>query len=292
MLEQGLVYEQMISRMPAVAGAFYPSSEKELNRELSHLFRAISSPSITNLAALIVPHAGYVYSGEVAASAYSKIDPEKEYQNVFIIGPSHQKYFSGVSIYPKGSYMTPLGEVAINEKTAARLIENYKFIYYDIEADVGEHCLEVQLPFLQYSLKKEFQIIPLILGDDNPDLCKKLADALDPWFNDDNLFIISSDFSHYPSSEDAYLFDNATADAITANSIEKLRANCDRKKRAFPANTHTALCGQAAVQTLLYLTHEKKNISFEKILYRNSGDYFYGNKLRVVGYWSIAIIRI
>jgi len=277
--------------MPAVAGSFYPASAKELNGELSRLFETTKWVATTNVAALIVPHAGYIYSGEVAASAYAKLDRERQFKNIFIIGPSHQKYFPGVSIYPKGSYMSPLGEVSINEETAGYLTQKNKFIYYDVEADIGEHCLEVQLPFLQYSLRKEFQIVPLIIGSDNPGLSKNLADALDPWFNDENLFIISSDFSHYPSAANAVRFDNETADAIISNDVEKLRTQCDRRKRAFPANTLTALCGIAAVQTLLYLTKEKKDVSFEKILYRNSGDYLNGNKSKVVGYWAIAVSR-
>lgn len=281
----------MSIRRPAVAGAFYPASAKDLEEELCELFKKTPHPAIANVAALIVPHAGYVYSGEVAASAYSKLDPQKRFKNIFIIGPSHRKYFQGVSIYPKGSYLTPLGEVPINEETTADLIQKHHYIYYDAEADVGEHCLEVQLPFLQHSLKKDFQIVPLIIGDNDPLLCIKLAEALDPWFNENNLFIVSSDFSHYPSAATALSFDNETADTIISNNAVNLRKQCDRRKRVFPANIETALCGESAVETLLHLTHEKEELTFEKVLYRNSGDYLYGNKSRVVGYWAIAILR-
>lgn len=282
---------EMSTRRPAVAGAFYPAYAKDLEEELRVLFEKAPHPTIANVAALIVPHAGYVYSGEVAASAYSKLDSQKKFKNIFIIGPSHQKYFQGVSIYPKGSYMTPLGEVFVNEETASDLIQKHRYIYYDAEADVGEHCLEVQLPFLQHSLKEDFQIVPLIIGNNDPFLCNKLAEALDPWFNEDNLFIVSTDFSHYPSAAAALSFDNETADAIISNDAENLRNQCNRRRRIFPANIETALCGEAAVETLLYLTHEKEELTFEKILYRNSGDYIYGNKSRVVGYWAIAILR-
>jgi AmmeMemoRadiSam system protein B len=278
----------MKARMPAVAGAFYPSSAKDLTRELSFLFEKTKVDVKPSVAALIVPHAGYIYSGKVAAAAYSRLEREKQYQNVFIIGPSHQKYFSGVSIYPKGSYLSPLGEVTINEDTASELIEKNKFIYYDLEADVGEHCLEVQLPFLQFYLKKEFKIVPLILGSDDPALCRHLADALEPWFNSENLFIISSDFSHYPTYENAVPFDSETAQAIIANDVELLKRHCDNRKRNFPINTQTALCGFAAVQTLLYLTQDM-NVTYEKILYQNSGDSLHGNKARVVGYWSKSV---
>jgi len=186
--------------------------------------------------------------------------------------------------------MTPLGEVSVNEETAMNLIQKHRFIYYDAEADVGEHCLEVQLPFLQHSLK-DFQTVPLIIGDNDPSLCKKLAGARYPWLNEDNLFIISTDFSHYPSATNALIFDNETADAIVSRDAEKLRKQCDKRKRVFPANTQTALCGESAVMTLLYLTHDKQDLSFEKLLYRNSGDYVYGTKSRVVGYWAMAVNR-
>lgn len=281
----------MKTRMPAVAGAFYPSSAKELNKELSLFFGKETITEKPAVAALIVPHAGYIFSGEVAAAAYSCLDREKQYRNIFIIGPSHQKYFPGVSIYPEGSYLSPLGEVKINQETARELITRNKFIYYDLEADIGEHCLEVQLPFLQYYLTNEFQIVPLIVGSDEPTLCKQLANGLEPWFNEDNLFLISSDFSHYPSYDNAVTFDLETADAIIANDAEVLKRICDRRKRTFPPNTQTALCGIAAVQTLLYLTVGKPDISFKKILYKNSGDSTHGNKSRVVGYWAISVNR-
>jgi MEMO1 family protein len=281
----------MKNRMPAVAGAFYPANEKSLSNQVSkHFENAVQTPK-TKVVALIVPHAGYVYSGDVAASAYVKLDQEAKYQNIFLIGPSHHKYFNGVSIYPEACYVTPMGEVSINKDTAQKLTEKHKFVYYDPDADEEEHCLEVQLPFLQYRLSNEFQIIPLIVGSDNLNLCHQLSEALTPWFNDDNLFVISTDFSHYPKYESAVRFDAETADAIVSNEIELLRNCCNQRIHTFPSNTQTALCGSAAVQTLLGITQRNPKVSFEKILYKNSGDYAYGNKNRVVGYWAIAINR-
>jgi AmmeMemoRadiSam system protein B len=134
--------------------------------------------------------------------------------------------------------------------------------------------------------------VPLLLGSDNPSLCNKLAEALNPWFNDENLFVISTDFSHYPSYEFAVKLDAETAEAIISNDCNKLISTCNKNKRSFPSNTLTALCGAAAVQTLLYMTHDKPGISFEKILYKNSGDYPHGDKHSVVGYWAISVNRI
>ena len=281
----------MKNRMPAVAGTFYPATATALKNQIAILFEKATKVPETEVAALIVPHAGYIFSGEVAASAYAKLSRKSRYKNIFIIGASHRKHFNGVSICPNGNYITPSGNVKINEATASQLIEKNKFIYYDEEADQSEHSLEVQLPFLQYWLKNEFQIVPLIMGSDEPDLCEKLAEALRPWFNSENLFVISTDFSHYSSYERACKTDAETAEAIVSNDFEKLRNCCNRNKQSNTNNLLTGLCGAAAVQTLLHLTQNKTDISFEKIVYKNSGDVPEGDKKRVVGYWAISANR-
>jgi MEMO1 family protein len=281
----------MKNRMPAVAGAFYPANATSFRTQISKLFEYATRVPDTDVAALIVPHAGYVYSGEVAASAYTKLKRQQQYRNIFLIGPSHYEYFNGVSIYPEGHYITPFGEVKINHETAVELMNKHKFFFYNEQADSDEHCLEVQLPFLQYWLTNEFQIVPLVLGSDDSSLFKQLAEALKRWFTPENLFVISTDFSHYPSYETAVKFDADTANAILTNDCEKLIDSCNRKKRSFPPNTQTALCGASAVQVLLNLTHDEPAISFEKIVYRNSGDYAHENLDRVVGYWAIAANR-
>lgn len=281
----------MKNRMPAVAGTFYPATAIALKDQVSKLFEKATIAPKTNVAALIVPHAGYVYSGEVAAAAFARLDRKAHYKNIFIIGRSHRKLFEGVSIYPNGHYITPLGEVPINEETTSQLIDKDKFIYYDEEADRSEHSLEVQLPFLQYWLENDFKIVPLIIGSDNPMINEKLANALRPWFNSENLFVISTDFSHYPSYEIACKTDEETADTIIANDCEQLKKICEKNEHSFANHLLTGLCGAAAVQTLLHLIHDNADISFEKIVYKNSGDVPQGDKIRVVGYWAIAINR-
>ena len=281
----------MKNRMPAVAGTFYPATNTALKNQISILFENTTETTEADVAALIVPHAGYVFSGEVAASAYAKISRQARYKNIFIIGRSHRKYFEGVSIYPKGHYTTPSGAVKINEETTSQLTDKHRFIYYDEEADRAEHSLEVQLPFLQYWLFNDFQIVPLIIGSDDPAIYEKLADALRPWFNSENLFVISTDFSHYPNYETACETDAETADAIVANDSERLKECCHRNKRLSGKNLQTGLCGAAAVQTLLYLSQNNPEITFKKIAYKNSGDVPEGDKSRVVGYWAIAVTR-
>ena len=282
----------MKNRMPSVAGTFYPATTSVLKTQISLLFEKATKTTESQVAALIVPHAGYVFSGEVAASAYAKLPRGAHYKNIFIIGRSHRKYFDGVSIYPKGHYVTPSGEVRINDETTSELIENNKFIYYDEEADRTEHSLEVQLPLLQYWLYNDFQIVPLIIGSDDPKIYEELARALKPWFNPDNLFIISTDFSHYPSYETALKTDALTAEAIVDNDFKKLAQCCNLAKQSTDNNLLTGLCGAAAVQTLLHITQNKSDIRFEKIVYKNSGDVAEGDKKKVVGYWAIAVNRI
>lgn len=281
----------MKNRMPAVAGTFYPATNTALKNQISILFENATETAEGDVAALIVPHAGYVFSGEVAASAFAKLNRQARYKNIFIIGRSHRKYFEGVSIYPKGHYITPSGAVKINEETTSQLTDKHRFIYYDEEADRAEHSLEVQLPFLQYWLYNDFQIVPLIIGSDDPDIYEKLAEALKPWFNSENLFVISTDFSHYPNYQTACGTDAETANAIVANDSEKLKECCNRNRRLSGKNLQTGLCGAAAVQTLLHLTQNNPDINFKKIVYKNSGDVPDGDRRRVVGYWAIEVIR-
>ena len=279
-----------IGRQPAVAGSFYPAKQEDLNATLKQLFvNAVPSKNIQNVIAIISPHAGYIYSGEVAASAYNQIDPTKEYENIFILGSSHYIAFEGASIYSQGDFITPLGKVKVNIELANQLIKSNNIFSNRIDAHAREHSLEVQLPFLQYRLKKAFKIIPIILGTQSPETCQRIAEILRPYFNTKNLFIISTDFSHYPSYADAKNIDKATADAILTNSPEKLLRSIARYEEKGIPNLATCLCGWTSVLTLLYMTEGKSNVEYTHIQYMNSGDTQYGEKNRVVGYNAIAV---
>ena len=171
--------ENKIDRQPAVAGSFYPARQEELNATLKQLFtNAVPSKNIQNIIAVISPHAGYVYSGEVAASAFNQIDPAKEYENIFILGSSHYIAFEGASIYSQGNFITPLGTVKVNTKLADQLIKNNSVFSNRTDAHAREHSLEVQLPFLQYRLKKDFKIVPIILGTQSPETCQRIARSI------------------------------------------------------------------------------------------------------------------
>jgi len=279
-------------REPAVAGSFYSSDPLELKAQLSEFFKeAENGPAGQNVAALISPHAGYVFSGKVAASAFAQLDPKQSFDHVFLLGTSHQVYLKGASIYNQGNYKTPLGEVEVDLALANELIGKHPFFEYVPEAHTREHSIEVQLPFLQYRLQKPFKIVPIIIGTRSAPTCKKIADALKPYFTSRNLFVISSDFSHYPDDEGAREADMATGEAIASNSPEKfLKAIQDNEAKHIPGLA-TSACGWSSILTLLNLSSQDLDIAVKDVRYQNSADSRYGDKLRVVGYHAFAFIR-
>jgi len=277
-------------REPAVAGQFYPGKKSELKKQLSDLFkRAQQKNTQGTLRAIISPHAGYVFSGEVAASAFNQIPPNKKYKRVFVIASSHRYHFNGAAIYNRGNYRTPLGEIEVDTVLAEKLNNSSDVFLDNLESHENEHSLEVQLPFLQQKIGNDFLLVPIILGTNSADEVKKIANVLSPFFTRENLFIISTDFSHYPAFSDAVEADKKTADAICSNDPEKLLNALEENKEKRIMNLATSLCGWTSVLALLHLT-QNKNLHFNEIQYKNSGHAeIYGDKQRVVGYWAIAI---
>lgn len=279
-----------IDRQPAVAGQFYPADSVSLRATLAELFSKALPRKSEDVRAIISPHAGYVYSGIVAASSFNQIDPNRKYDNIFILASSHQFSFFGASIYNQGDYITPLGKVKVNLDIANQLIRENKAIFsFQQEADRREHSLEVQLPFLQFHMKTDFKIVPILLGTQSDQTCNLIASALKPYFTDKNLFIISTDFSHYPSYQDAQLADKATCDAILSNLPENLKNIMEQYKGKNIPNLATNICGWTSAMTLLYITADNALIKYKPVQYLNSGDSKYGDKTQVVGYWSIVV---
>lgn len=280
-----------IDREPVVAGSFYPENKDVLKAQLESLFDQASGIQTHDIVlAIIAPHAGYVFSGKVAASAYNQIDPNKEYENIFILASSHRVLFNGASIYNQGDYITPLGKVKVNKEIANKLIDENKVFIFNPEAHSAEHSLEVQLPFLQYKMKKDFQIIPIVTGTQTLGEINEIAKALKPYFNEKNLFIISSDFSHYPNYSNAIKIDKLTGDAILENSVTKVIDAINENASAKVENLVTSLCGWPAVLTLLTITESDRYINVVPVDYQNSGDAL-GDKSRVVGYHAIVFVK-
>ncbi len=273
------------------AGRFYEGDSAKLVQDLKYLFSKAKNHHLEQLLALISPHAGYAYSGEVAATAFAQIDPNKEYDNIFLIGSSHIMYLDGASVYAGGDYLTPLGKVKVNIALAEKLIKENPYLSFIPQAHLREHSLENQLPFLQYHMKKPFQIVPIIIGTENDKILRSLAKTLKPWFNKKNLFIVSSDFSHYPRYRDAQKADSLTAGSITKNSVkafeEALQYNASQN---YPGLV-TSACGHTAIETMLYITQSMSDISIVPLKYMNAGDVAIGDKQRVVGYFALAVVH-
>jgi AmmeMemoRadiSam system protein B/AmmeMemoRadiSam system protein A len=241
--------------------------------------------------AIISPHAGYVFSGKVAASVFNQIDGTKTYENIFIIASSHQEHFTGASVYCDGDYIMPYGKVSVNTDVSMLLVDRHPDLFTsNPKSHLKEHSIEVQLPFLDHVMQTEYCIVPIIIGGSDKNTCIKLANALKPWFNQDNLFIISTDFSHYPNESNARKTDYLTKEAIISNEPDKLLTAVRENMLSGTPGLVTSLCGWTSVLTLMYLTYQDDNLEYKDILYMNSGDSkLYGEKNRVVGYWGIAV---
>jgi AmmeMemoRadiSam system protein A len=159
------------------------------------------------------------------------------------------------------------------------------------DAHAYEHSVEVEIPFLQHQLKKHFRIVPIVLGANRPETCRKIGEALRPFLNEKNLFVISTDFSHYPKYDDAVTVDKATAAAIVSNSPDNLMKTIRRYEESGMPNLATCLCGVSGVLTLLYMTSPSAHVIYHPIQYKNSGDVPVGDKEHVVGYYAIAVTK-
>ena len=297
-----------VVRPATQANRFYTGDARELSEEVDSLLALHSGDKkYSNVAALIVPHAGYYFSGNVAASAYMAIDPKKQYKRIFLLGPSHHEWLDGASVNTEADwYATPLGQVKVDHETAMKLTntiatphsqrENSLFCYRP-EAHDREHCLEVQLPFLQrfFTLhsslftKEVPSIVPIVISTNDYDKLKRIAEALKPYFTDENLFVISSDFSHYPKYEDACEVDAKTGKAIETGDVEEFIAIINANARSGKRNLHTSACGEFAIITLMLMLDQ--NYEVKHLMYQNSGDIDNHDHSRVVGYHSFAILR-
>jgi hypothetical protein len=275
-------------RASLFAGQFYPADSSALHKLLEKEFNQIVlGPSNQRVRALIVPHAGYVYSGQTAAYGFATLREKNDYKNVFILGSSHVAAFDGASVFDGLAFETPLGQIPINTEIATELrLEN--IFSFPPSYHIEEHCIEVELPFLQFILKPGFKIIPITIGTKNKHQLTQIAEKLRPWFTNENLFIISTDLSHYPSYPDAVKADNLVIQAILSGNEEKFSNAVRANENAEIENYMTAICGYSAVDVLLNLTNGNPAFTFEKLKYTNSGD-ISGDFSRVVGYTSISV---
>jgi len=284
--------ERSADRMPVAAGRFYTAEKESLRKDIGQLFEScVKSPADKNVRAIITPHAGYVYSGRVAASAYSAISSKQHFSNIFLIGSSHILAFDGASVFNTGDFVTPLGKVAVNREIANKLKTENKLFNFPGDAHLQEHSLEVQLPIIQHYFKDNLPIVPILIGTNNLNNLKKIAEILRPYFTEDNLFVISSDFSHYPSYKNAVEVDNATAESIVSGNPQKLLDAIKKNRSVNDPGLVTSMCGWTSGMVLLYLAEGDQNLEFKRIDYCNSGDSPFGGKEEVVGYHAIALVE-
>lgn len=274
------------TRPAVVAGSFYSNDKATLQKELHSFFENAKVFPTENIRAIIVPHAGYVYSAQTAAIAYKTL--QKKYKNIFLIGSSHHVNFNGASLYSLGDYETPLGIVQVNKNIVSELLKENSLFTYHKEAHTKEHTLEVQLPFLQSIYGEELRIVPIIVATSNLESIKRISKALEPYFNDENLFVISTDLSHYPTYENAQVVDKNTLDGIASNNTLKFIEALSQNEQLKMDQLYTSACGWSSVLVLMNLT-QNKNFTYELLDYVNSGDKHFGDKKRVVGYGSFRI---
>ena len=297
----GQTRKEPVVRPATQANRFYTGDAKELSEEVDSLLALHRGETeYRDVAALIVPHAGYYFSGNVAAAAYMAVPKDKQYKRIFLLGPSHHEWLDGASVNTEADYYaTPLGQVKVDRETAVALMAADSVFRYEPKAHDREHCLEVQLPFLQrrFGNGKSTQtsedsvppIVPIIISTNDFQKLKRIAEALKPYLTDENLFIVSSDFSHYPKYEDACKVDALTGKAVESGDVEQFIAALEENARSGVLGLSTSACGELAIATLLMMidsTYEVKHL-----MYQNSGDADESDHSRVVGYHAFAIVR-
>ena len=278
-------------RQPAFAGQFYPEGSKELRDELMGYFSGCRPALKTGVCpmAIISPHAGYLFSGKVAASAFNQIPEGAVFKRIFLIGSSHRYSFNGAAVYYRGDFLTPLGRIKVDQELGRELAANYPVFLTHDKAHLAEHSLEVQLPFIRFRFHSDFMLIPVLMGTHHPGDCEAAAAVLEKWFTPENLFIVSTDFSHYPDYDSAVDVDRKTASAIQSNNPGELLRILEENKKQQVTGLATSLCGWTSVLALLNIT-KNKSVEYQPVEYLNSGDnVYYGDKHRVVGYQAMAV---
>jgi AmmeMemoRadiSam system protein B len=274
-------------RKPAVSGMFYAGSARELEEQIEWCYRhelgpgaipQVNNKGLREIVAIVVPHAGYYYSGPVAAYAYKELAEDGIFDTAVILGPNHTGYGDPVSLWAEGDWSTPLGEVEVNKKLAQRLLGDV--IKADETAHIHEHSIEVQLPWLQY-LYGKVRIVPIAMLAQDIETARVVGKSIGQ--AGDNLIVIaSSDLTHYEPHSLAMEKDSSVIEAIIALDEEELYERCEK--------LDCTMCGYGAVAAAIVASKEMKGKKASLLKYATSGDTS-GDFSRVVGYGSIVIKR-
>ena len=272
-------------RNPAVAGVFYPSGRKMLIDTIEDLFLGplgpgklpeVSENPLEKPVGLISPHAGYMYSGQVAAWGFYELAKKGKPKTVIIMGPNHTGYGPRVSVFSSGVWETPLGDVKIDEEAVRIISEHSEVVSFDTSAHVMEHSLEVQIPFLQFLYGDSFKIVPIVFKDQSPTVARDLSRAISRYlsFNHSTLVIASTDLNHYEDQETTLKKDSAIVKAIESGNPMLLYSTV--------YDLDVSMCGVGPVATLMMIQLGKPKV----LKHATSGDVS-GDYLEVVGYLSV-----
>lgn len=269
-------------RPPAVAGAFYTSNPDALSAQIKDFISNVPAKTLPgNIAALIAPHAGYMYSGQAAAYAYKLIEGKK-YDTVAVIAPSHRTRFHGASVYPKGAYQIPLGLIPVDTELAQQLMKKDADISYVRQAHTQEHSLEVQLPFLKIVLD-DFKLLPIVIGSYDFATCEAISEAIYKVVKDKNVLVIaSSDLSHFHPYNKAIELDKIVIDHINNFDAKGLFKDV--------SSGRCEACGAGPIIITMLLAKKLGATKSELLFYTNSGDVT-GDKSGVVGYMSAVFFK-
>ncbi|MFK5949968.1 MAG: AmmeMemoRadiSam system protein B [Methylococcales bacterium] len=258
-------------RPMAVAGSFYPADKEQLKAMIKGYLNGFPQADKAPKA-IIVPHAGYIYSGPVAAAAYSRLKMvAKVVKKVLLIGPSHHVGFRGLAVSTADQFATPLGNIKVDVEIVRQLTA-LPFVQYLDQAHELEHSLEVQLPFLQTVLQN-FSLIPMVAGDATAEQVCQVIEIF--WEREDVLVVISSDLSHFYDYQTAQTMDKQTSEIIEQLQYEKLG--------------YESACGRVPVSGLMALARKNK-LAIKNIDLRSSGDTAgFADRSRVVGYGAYVI---
>jgi AmmeMemoRadiSam system protein B/AmmeMemoRadiSam system protein A len=276
-------------RPAAVAGQFYPADAGRLKLALQLFLEGALPDTVDKPVALVVPHAGYLYSGQIAADAYRKVKGQA-YDVIVILGTNHTSAgFDRISVYPRGAYRTPLGDALVDEAIAGALLAEDRDCQEIPEAQAGEHSVEVQVPFIQ-TLFPAARIVPVVIGMPDPAVCARFGRALAKVLKDKRALIVaSSDLSHYPGYDDARSVDRQTLEAIArldpAQFTERVNSLMERGYR----NLDTAACGAAPILAAMTAAKALGATHGVVVSYANSGDVVAEDRSRVVGYGSVVL---
>lgn len=275
-----------IIRKPAVAGSFYPANPVELTKTIAGFFAEVKKSELGGSpVALIAPHAGYMYSGKIAARAFKLLEGE-EFDTVVIVAPSHTVFFKGSAVFDGDAYETPLGPVPIDKELSARIASINHSVHLSGQGHAtgssrGEHSLEVQLPFLQIALGK-FKLVAIVMGDQEERSIRELGECLAAAVKDTKTLIVAStDLSHFYTEKQARQLDFAVQEAIEAYSPDNLIGVLESGKGE--------ACGGGVVAAVMIATQRLGGKSVRFLDYNTSGAVT-GDFDEVVGYLSAAIV--